>query len=838
MADTTAAITDDGAPTGSRCADSVSREKPVESRTRLSQKLVAVRAALWLSILTCALGCAETHEDDLPAGGDAAESIVHRLADPAHRLEAQVTPETLMLGTGPGVEERPGGLAEVANATIEDDTRYVLAGHPSARLKKHHPRLDGSGSEWAVSVALGSELQSATEIVAVPLVKLPGRKWQTLDAMLVPVNRTARGRFIDLDLPVVIPRSGNIQLQVEAHHPPGRTTSYRNRAVDIPSSAALEFSLGVLEAARKQGPVRFFIEACRDASCAVIFDEEFDPASEDAQGWQDRRVDLTPLAGSPHTLRFATEHAGDGAFSLPVWGAPTVVAATAEPDTRLNVVLLSIDTLRRDHLDLYGYDRETAPYLRKHLAARGTALENLIAEAATTDPSHMTMFTSLPALVHGVTCCRERLAVPAVTLAEILRGRGYRTAAFTENGPLAHERGFSIGFDRYIENKTPGRIRPTGHVARTFGQARSWLEERSEGPFFLFLHTFQVHAPYEPPAAYESTFAASPSRGASAEAEPIIDAYDRDLAEALLRQGRRSESIEVLLEIGNGLVRSGEPNRGVEFLERAVAVEPSSARSQGSLAQGLLESDRFGEAIVAFERTIELGGDGPGVRLYLGAALWESGRYPEAEEQYRRIVTRYPTALGAALQSLGGLLLWQGRYAEAVEPLRQAAGVVTDSVTVRFDLARALDGVGELADARQGYERVIEMAPQFSKAHYRLARLLQRQGETADAQRVMERFGELHAAEQTRTRETGLADARENLAWELLRRGQFGAAADRFRELPETPDTLAGLAASLAQAGDHGGAVSALERALQLDPGRQDLRLALADERILDGGGP
>lgn len=529
MADTTAAITDDGAPTGSRCADSVSREKPVESRTRLSQKLVAVRAALWLSILTCALGCAETHEDDLPAGGDAAESIVHRLADPAHRLEAQVTPETLMLGTGPGVEERPGGLAEVANATIEDDTRYVLAGHPSARLKKHHPRLDGSGSEWAVSVALGSELQSATEIVAVPLVKLPGRKWQTLDAMLVPVNRTARGRFIDLDLPVVIPRSGNIQLQVEAHHPPGRTTSYRNRAVDIPSSAALEFSLGVLEAARKQGPVRFFIEACRDASCAVIFDEEFDPASEEAQGWQDRRVDLTPLAGSPHTLRFATEHTGDGAFSLPVWGAPTVVAATAEPDTRLNVVLLSIDTLRRDHLDLYGYDRETAPYLRKHLAARGTALENLIAEAATTDPSHMTMFTSLPALVHGVTCCRERLAVPAVTLAEILRGRGYRTAAFTENGPLAHERGFSIGFDRYIENKTPGRIRPTGHVARTFGQARSWLEERSEGPFFLFLHTFQVHAPYEPPAAYESTFAASPSRGASAEAEPIIDAYDREI---------------------------------------------------------------------------------------------------------------------------------------------------------------------------------------------------------------------------------------------------------------------------------------------------------------------
>jgi arylsulfatase A-like enzyme len=328
---------------------------------------------------------------------------------------------------------------------------------------------------------------------------------------------------------VQIPLSGNVQLQIEAHQPPGRTTSYRTRAVDIPSTAALEFSLGVLEAAGSQGPVRFAVEACRDASCVAIFDEVLDPASEGVRGWQDRRVDLTPLGGSPHSLHFTSEHMGDGDFSLPVWGAPTIVARTAEPDTRLNVVLLSIDTLRRDHLDLYGYDRETAPYLRNKLAARGTALERLIAESATTDPSHMTMFTSLPALVHGVTCCRERLAVPAVTLAEILRSQGYRTAAFTENGPLAHERGFSIGFDRYIENKTPGRIRPTGHVARTFSQARSWLEKHSEGPFFLFLHTFQVHAPYEPPAKYDSSFSDSPTRGATAEAGPVIDAYDREI---------------------------------------------------------------------------------------------------------------------------------------------------------------------------------------------------------------------------------------------------------------------------------------------------------------------
>jgi len=310
------------------------------------------------------------------------------------------------------------------------------------------------------------------------------------------------------------------------------------------------------------------------------------------------------------------------------------------------------------------------------------------------------------------------------------------------------------------------------------------------------------------------------------------------LAEALLRQGRRSESVEVLLEVGNGLVRSGEPVRGVEFLRRAAEVDPSSARIGEALARGLLETDHFEEAVAAFEHTIDLGGDGPAVRLYLGAALWESGRYGEAEEQYRRVVERYPQASGPALQSLSGLLLWQGRYADAVAPLRRAVGLVPDSVTAQFDLARALDGVGQLDEARRGYERVIELAPDFGKAHYRLARLLQREGEDARAQEVAQRFAELQAAEQDRARETGLAGARENLAWELLRRGEHDAAAARFRALPETPDTLAGLAASLSDAGDHRGAVRALERALQLDPGRQDLRAALADERIRDGDRP
>jgi len=529
MADTIAPTAVDADLIGTSGVASIYAEKAAESKSDPFHSRVAANAALCVAMLLSALACSEQHASNERAPSSDLETIAHRLVDPKYRLDAQIDPDTMQITGGPGIPSAPGGMAGVASATIEDDTRYVLAAHARAWLKDHRPRLSGSGSGWAVSVPLGSELEDAEEVAALPLIKLPGKKWQTLDSLLVRVSRTTRGRFLYLDLPVKIPLSGKVQLRVEAHQPPGRTTSYRTHPIDVPGDASLEFSLGLLEAARHQGPVRFAIEACRDARCTALFDEVVDPSLTESRGWQDRRVDLTPLGGSPHSLRFTAEHIGDGKFSLPVWGAPTIVAPAAAPDPRRNIVLLSIDTLRRDHLDLYGYDRKTAPYLRSQLAERGTVLERLIAESSTTDPSHMSMFTSLPALVHGVTCCRERLAVPAVTLAEILSGHGYHTAAFTENGPLAHERGFSIGFDRYIENKTPGRIRPTGHVALTFSQARSWLQKQSDGPFFLFLHTFQVHAPYEPPAEYAHAFEATATRGATAEAGTMIDAYDREI---------------------------------------------------------------------------------------------------------------------------------------------------------------------------------------------------------------------------------------------------------------------------------------------------------------------
>jgi hypothetical protein len=332
--------------------------------------------------------------------------------------------------------------------------------------------------------------------------------------------------------------------------------------------------------------VRFLLEACEGERCKPLLDEALDPGAEGGRAWQERRVDLGAFAGRSPAFRFRTEHPpGGGRFSLPVWGDPVVLAPAAALDARPN-----LDTLRRDHLELYGYPRETAPFLTG-LAAEGTVFEGLVAEAATTDPSHMTMFTSLPAPVHGVTRHLEALAVPATTLAEVLRAHGYRTAAITENGPLAHDRGFAIGFDAYRENKSASVILPAGRVADTFRQAREWLDRNGDRPFFLFLHTFQVHAPYAPPEAYRTLFTDDAPPGRSAEQRRTIADYDREIRyvddqlAALVRHadaaGRGRDTIWIVLsDHGEEFWEHGALGHGTLPYEEVLAV-PLIVRGPG-----------------------------------------------------------------------------------------------------------------------------------------------------------------------------------------------------------------------------------------------------------------
>jgi arylsulfatase A-like enzyme len=177
----------------------------------------------------------------------------------------------------------------------------------------------------------------------------------------------------------------------------------------------------------------------------------------------------------------------------------------------LNLILISIDTLRADHLGCYGYGRPTSPFLDSLVGRDGTLFfEQCISQASTTAPSHMTLFTSLHPTVHGIPNIPPdkgvgRMTLPShsKTLATLLSEAGYRTAGIADGGYLGPVFGFKRGFETYA-------CAYEG-VAAKVDQAEEWLEKAAKAkiPFFLFLHTYEVHAPYLPPPPFDEQFTGS-----------------------------------------------------------------------------------------------------------------------------------------------------------------------------------------------------------------------------------------------------------------------------------------------------------------------------------------
>lgn len=172
-----------------------------------------------------------------------------------------------------------------------------------------------------------------------------------------------------------------------------------------------------------------------------------------------------------------------------------------------NVVFISIDTLRADHLGCYGYGRNTSPSIDA-LAKESLVFENAVSQAGYTLPSYMALFTSQYPNENRVGRGMDdfRILEDRTTLAEVLKGAGYKTVGFTDGGFLRGMFGFSQGFDLYHDD----RWTPTDSILDGDHMEKSllpWLEENREAPFFLFLYAISyVHGPYEPPPGYCEEF--------------------------------------------------------------------------------------------------------------------------------------------------------------------------------------------------------------------------------------------------------------------------------------------------------------------------------------------
>jgi arylsulfatase A-like enzyme len=179
--------------------------------------------------------------------------------------------------------------------------------------------------------------------------------------------------------------------------------------------------------------------------------------------------------------------------------------SAAAADRRANVVVIALDTLRADHLGCYGYQRGTSPNI-DHFASESFVFESAIAAAPWTAPALISIMTSLYPAVHGVrdTPHQWRMSDRVTTLAEILKARGYTTAAFTEGGYARGDFGLDQGFDLYPANPEDTTddhsiLGQASRIVANTDRTLDWLRTQGEQPFFLFFHTYEIHAPYRAP---------------------------------------------------------------------------------------------------------------------------------------------------------------------------------------------------------------------------------------------------------------------------------------------------------------------------------------------------
>jgi len=177
---------------------------------------------------------------------------------------------------------------------------------------------------------------------------------------------------------------------------------------------------------------------------------------------------------------------------------------------RPDVLLVTIDTLRADHLKIYGFAHETSPSIDE-LARQGVTFERAVAAAPATAPSHASIMTSRYTRRHsiGFRNGATKLSTEG-TLAELLRDAGYRTAAFVSNMVLQRRVGLDKGFDVYDDALTTSETNRKYILERrapdTTDRALAWLSEQGREPVFLWVHYQDPHGPYTPPSELVGRF--------------------------------------------------------------------------------------------------------------------------------------------------------------------------------------------------------------------------------------------------------------------------------------------------------------------------------------------
>lgn len=248
------------------------------------------------------------------------------------------------------------------------------------------------------------------------------------------------------------------------------------------------------------------------------------------------------------------------------------------------IVIISIDTLRADRLPVYGYDGIRTPHINR-LAADGVVFENAYSHSPQTLPAHTSILSGTLPFEHGVRDNVGFTIKPGQRFVQhALRERGYKTGAFVSAYVLRQQTGIHQGFDEY-DDALPAASpdEPLGQVQRagleTVAAAVRWIDRQTSPKFFLFVHIYEPHRPYSPPARFG---AADPYDGEVAFADEIAGTLIEHLR---AKQLYERASIVLLADHGEGLGDHGEEEHGI-FLYRETIQVPLIIKAPASRGAG------------------------------------------------------------------------------------------------------------------------------------------------------------------------------------------------------------------------------------------------------------
>jgi arylsulfatase A-like enzyme len=470
----------------------------------------------------------ESGDDEPPNGGWQALHGIEGLQISDGQLVGRVTDMPLLLAPGPA-DPDPSDFFHALEIELRVSSGTRLGVDFDLREELEAERLVGRAKErsflsFNVELEPGDELRTYT-LSAANAILSSSFPLSSIRRVLIRPTDSTEAEFEIASMQLVtlkehlagIPSGigwhglGDVFRETLVSRTPERITF----ALDLPSDPFLDLAIGTVD----DSPVTFRVEARAGDDATELLRRTVSTPHR----WHSVPVELGQLAGRGVDLSFTVEAERPGTPAF--WGTPVVrnrngrprLAAASSPSRESvigrdtpppqGVILVIADTLRRDHLQPYGYERANAPVLTR-LAGEGVLFLDAIVQGTWTKVSVSSIVTSLYPSTHGIKDMPDRMSAGVTTLAEAYRSAGYATFATSSvpfTGKLTNlHQGVEV---LHESTSVPELDHSDSKTSRTYtDRLFQWMEEHREVPFFAFLHVFDPHSPFEPYRPYDSLF--------------------------------------------------------------------------------------------------------------------------------------------------------------------------------------------------------------------------------------------------------------------------------------------------------------------------------------------